>query len=459
MDLDQEFGEEPSALRLSQTDLGPIPSKVPSNSGEREPDQEELEKTPLWSVRTQERPSLLLTPPVPTATRGARREKATLPLWVEQLTAAFREALIKTLPESGLRQVAVGSDPRVLAELGGVVGRIGDLIRSREAADCEPIPAPPEPLAVAGPPIPAVVAESAAQFTFQLSPHPGDVGPAAPEEEPRIVEPPPVVGRPVVIRKLAFPVASSGSAAKAPIATRTVVFPVESQEPVAPDARAKGPTPKPAIPVAKTVPVQAMDEDTAPDEEGSDKEGSLNPPSELSAGDESELEAEPRPSSFSLKSTLFSVSRGVAVAAGAAALSFFVVRWAVSPQESASQTSAVGPMEVSSDTTGPAGSTAPAAVAVASAKSKSEDSPARQAEALPLPVGIETSPGQGLLEVVTQDRESIYVADAFMGTGPVRMVPLSQGSYELRIGSDGRREVHTVKVAAGQRTRLDLSRH
>jgi hypothetical protein len=48
-----------------------------------------------------------------------------------------------------------------------------------------------------------------------------------------------------------------------------------------------------------------------------------------------------------------------------------------------------------------------------------------------------TFPGKSLLEVVTSDEELIYVDGVFIGRGPLRRIPLSQGQHAVAIRSGG----------------------
>jgi CheY-like chemotaxis protein len=105
----------------------------------------------------------------------------------------------------------------------------------------------------------------------------------------------------------------------------------------------------------------------------------------------------------------------------------------------------------------------PAAAASASASTPRVVSSAPAAtppkiDELPLPIGVEAGAGQGLLEVVTPDRDPIYVKGAFMGTGPVRPVLLAAGTYELRVGSDGSARTLQVTLVPGKRTRVELTK-
>ena len=101
---------------------------------------------------------------------------------------------------------------------------------------------------------------------------------------------------------------------------------------------------------------------------------------------------------------------------------------------------------------------APAAPApAASSASTPAESEAVQIEDGPLPPGIAVADDKGLLEVVTNSRESIYVGGAFVGRGPIRRVELGAGPHQVRIREGAEEREFTVNIQKGRRARLGLA--
>lgn len=69
-----------------------------------------------------------------------------------------------------------------------------------------------------------------------------------------------------------------------------------------------------------------------------------------------------------------------------------------------------------------------------------------------LPPEIAITPGKGLLEVDTANKHRIYVDGVFVGPGPLRRIPLSPGSHEVRISLDGVELQGSVQLRDGRRT-------
>jgi hypothetical protein len=74
-----------------------------------------------------------------------------------------------------------------------------------------------------------------------------------------------------------------------------------------------------------------------------------------------------------------------------------------------------------------------------------------------LPAEIAITPGKGLLEVDTADKHRIYVDGVFVGPGPLRRIPLSPGSHEVRISLDGVELQGSVQIRDGRRTLVQRS--
>jgi len=73
-------------------------------------------------------------------------------------------------------------------------------------------------------------------------------------------------------------------------------------------------------------------------------------------------------------------------------------------------------------------------------------------EAIPMPDGLHY-PGKGVIEVVTGERELIYVDGVFAGRGPLRRIPVVPGPHEVAVRSGGSEQSVTAHVEAAQGTR------
>jgi len=62
-------------------------------------------------------------------------------------------------------------------------------------------------------------------------------------------------------------------------------------------------------------------------------------------------------------------------------------------------------------------------------------------------------PGKGLIEVVTAEEELIYVDGVFTGRGPLRRIPVTPGSHEIKIKSGGSERQGIAEVELGRATR------
>lgn len=102
----------------------------------------------------------------------------------------------------------------------------------------------------------------------------------------------------------------------------------------------------------------------------------------------------------------------------------------------------------------PADSAAPAPSAPASAPA---GAPAVQTVDTTLPPGVVIGRNKGLLEVETGGPQAIFVDGVFVGRGPLRRIPLSPGSHEVRTKQAGRQRVDRVQITQGRRTRLPLA--
>jgi hypothetical protein len=76
---------------------------------------------------------------------------------------------------------------------------------------------------------------------------------------------------------------------------------------------------------------------------------------------------------------------------------------------------------------------------------------------LPLPTGAVVAPGQGLLDIETGARESIFVDGVELGRGPFLRLTLTPGVHEVRLRAHGEERIRFVLIRSARRTRLPLS--
>jgi hypothetical protein len=74
-----------------------------------------------------------------------------------------------------------------------------------------------------------------------------------------------------------------------------------------------------------------------------------------------------------------------------------------------------------------------------------------------LPAEVTLAPGKGLLEVNTNGKHRVYVDGVFVGPGPVRRIPLSPGTHDIRISLDGVDLSAPTQIREGRRTVLERS--
>lgn len=75
-------------------------------------------------------------------------------------------------------------------------------------------------------------------------------------------------------------------------------------------------------------------------------------------------------------------------------------------------------------------------------------------ELLELAPGTKVPPGQGVLEVRSDQPQRIYVDGVLMGNHSERLIPLGPGTYQLRLSSGSHFLERAVEVKAGRRTRV-----
>jgi hypothetical protein len=107
----------------------------------------------------------------------------------------------------------------------------------------------------------------------------------------------------------------------------------------------------------------------------------------------------------------------------------------------------------------PSSSASSASVANAAASSASTSGSAVVAdrldsELLELAPGTKVAPGQGVLEVRSDQPQRIYVDGVLMGNHSERLIPLGPGTYEVRLSNGTHFLERAVEVKAGRRTRV-----
>jgi hypothetical protein len=78
-------------------------------------------------------------------------------------------------------------------------------------------------------------------------------------------------------------------------------------------------------------------------------------------------------------------------------------------------------------------------------------------EELALPAGLAVQPDRGLLEVESGADASISVDGVVLGAGPLRQLPVREGSHEVHVQSAGADVTRTVDVKKGRRTRVAVT--
>ena len=75
-------------------------------------------------------------------------------------------------------------------------------------------------------------------------------------------------------------------------------------------------------------------------------------------------------------------------------------------------------------------------------------------ELLELAPGTKVPPGQGVLEVRSEQPQRIYIDGVLMGEHAERLIPLAPGTYQLRLSSGNHFLERAIEVKAGRRTRV-----
>jgi hypothetical protein len=154
--------------------------------------------------------------------------------------------------------------------------------------------------------------------------------------------------------------------------------------------------------------------------------------------------------------------RIAAITLGAAALSYGVVRFGISPQltgtkPTASESAAASPTEAHTAAVQAASSPdAVRAPASAAAIVQAAAAAAPTTQDLPMPPGVVIAHAKGLLEIDTSDQQAIYVDGVFVGRGPLRRIPLDPGSHQVELRDGSANSGFSVAIKQGRRARVSV---
>jgi CheY-like chemotaxis protein len=101
-----------------------------------------------------------------------------------------------------------------------------------------------------------------------------------------------------------------------------------------------------------------------------------------------------------------------------------------------------------------ASSSSPAATGPAASSSAAAMPLKLDSEVLELAPGTKVPPGQGVLEVRSDQPQRIYIDGVLMGNHAERLIPLGPGTYQLRLSNGTHFLERAVEVKAGRRTRV-----
>jgi DNA-binding response OmpR family regulator len=153
-------------------------------------------------------------------------------------------------------------------------------------------------------------------------------------------------------------------------------------------------------------------------------------------------EPTPTPSPVEAPVSRAAVVRTVLLAGAAAAAGFFVVSQIVVPW--------LAPAEVVEPTP------APSAIIAAAREPVAPSGPKIVIEPVDLPPGVDPGSGRGLLDVMGEASDQLYVDGTFVGRGPGRSVPTSAGSHEVKIVRGEMAYSTQVELSAAKRLRVRL---
>lgn len=75
---------------------------------------------------------------------------------------------------------------------------------------------------------------------------------------------------------------------------------------------------------------------------------------------------------------------------------------------------------------------------------------------IPVPPNVVLKPGEGVIEVSTGGDHAVFVDDAFVGRGPLRVVPVNAGHHVVRTRLNGAERSDSIDIIAGRAVRLSL---
>jgi DNA-binding response OmpR family regulator len=284
------------------------------------------------------------------------------------------------------------------------------------------------------------------------SPSMADVFAAALEEAPPVSNPPPPSAPPVEAMTVV-----DAPAVPAPVAPEPTepARPLEAAEPAEPTRPAEAPkdegdrkTPESGtMPAAVPVPApvepkleapRASEESTAP------RAVSTRPPADVKTRTpppaqtkpKAASEAQPAASGEGIGRTLVLV---VAAFVGAFLLVDRIIVPRLAPRE---------PVEPA-----PAPS---ALVAATRASAAAPSAPTLKLEELAIPAGVDLGPNRGLIDIVGQEGDALYVDETFVGRGPGRSVPVTAGHHEVRITRGDTVQKMSLELGVGKRLRVTL---
>ncbi|HEY6559335.1 MAG TPA: response regulator [Polyangiaceae bacterium] len=151
---------------------------------------------------------------------------------------------------------------------------------------------------------------------------------------------------------------------------------------------------------------------------------------------------------------------------GAAAFSYGIVRYGISPQltgaaksESAETAAAVGPTDSHTGSARPASASlaTPAETAALAAATIPAAAVQPTRADLPLPPGVIIAHEKGLLEIDTSDKQAIYVDGVFVGRGPLRRIPLDPGNHRVELRDGSENQAFPVEIQRGRRARVSVA--
>ncbi|HEY5957054.1 MAG TPA: hypothetical protein VIV60_10895, partial [Polyangiaceae bacterium] len=74
----------------------------------------------------------------------------------------------------------------------------------------------------------------------------------------------------------------------------------------------------------------------------------------------------------------------------------------------------------------------------------------------PAPSDVSLAPGQALVEVLTGGGHAIFVDDAFVGRGPIRVITVAAGHHTLRTRLNGVERNDSIEISPGRLLRVSL---